>query len=144
MIKEHYKKVRGVIGVKQETIQSSFDYIQLAKRGIRANSIANFSRKFNLNKEATASLLDISEPTLYRWLKNNKNLDRNFAVKLLEITDVFIYGVEVFKNKENFIKWLRLPNTSLGGMEPLELLEYPTGISKVRDVLGRIEHGIFS
>ncbi len=35
-----------------------------------------------------------------------------------------------------------MPNMALGGLEPKELLEIPGGISKVKDVLGRIEYGV--
>jgi len=39
---------------------------------------------------------------------------------------------------------LNRPNTALGGIQPIELIEMPEGISKLRDILGRIEHGIDS
>jgi uncharacterized protein (DUF2384 family) len=54
------------------------------------------------------------------------------------------YGSEVFGSTEHFIKWLNLSNTALGGMEPYELLGIPGGVSKVRDLLGRIEKGVYS
>ena len=88
-------------------------------------------------------MLNISEPTLYRWIRANINLERNFSVKLFEITDLFLYGSEVFGSKDNFFKWLNLPNTALGGMEPQELVDIPEGVSKIKDVLGRIEHGVY-
>jgi uncharacterized protein (DUF2384 family) len=39
---------------------------------------------------------------------------------------------------------VNLPNTALGGLEPQELLEIPGGISKVKDIVGRIDYGVFS
>ncbi len=141
---KHYNKVSNILGNSHNKIESSFDYIRLAKKGIKANSIENFRKNFDLNKETTANLFAISEPTLYRWLKANKKLDRNFAVKLLEVIDVFVYGIAAFESKENFLKWLQLPNTALGGLEPIEILEYPNGTAKVSEVLGRIEYGVYS
>jgi putative toxin-antitoxin system antitoxin component (TIGR02293 family) len=89
-------------------------------------------------------MLNISEPTIYRWIKANKQLERNISVKLFEIADLFLYGTEVFGSREDFFKWLNLPNTALGRMEPRELIEIPGGVSKVKDLLGRIEHGVYS
>jgi putative toxin-antitoxin system antitoxin component (TIGR02293 family) len=89
-------------------------------------------------------MLSVSEPTLYRWTKANKILARNYSIQLFEIVDMFIYGSEVFDSNENFFKWLNLPNTALGGFEPQDLIEIPGGISKVKDILGRIEHGVYS
>lgn len=106
--------------------------------------IRSFCNYFNLTKDFVTQILAISEPTLYRWTKANKNLDRNFSVKLFEIVDLFLYGEEVFGNKEVFFKWLNLPNEALGGLEPQELIEIPGGVSKVKDVLGRIEYGVYS
>ncbi len=143
---EHYEKLVEVLGKKYVSvlIESPFDFIHIARTGINVNVILNFSKYFNLTKELVAQLLDISEPTLYRWTKTNRNLDRNFSVKLFEITDLFLYGEEVFGNRDAFFKWLKLPNEALGGLEPQELIEIPGGISKVKDILGRIEYGVYS
>ena len=152
MIKEaqttskHYKRLTELLGEKyvKNKISSPFDFIEIANKGVNANAIKNFRTYFNLPRTSTANMLNISEPTLYRWIRANKNLDRNSSVKLFEMADLFLYGSEVFESKENFLKWMKLPNLALGGMEPMELVEIPGGITKVSDVLGRIEHGIFS
>jgi putative toxin-antitoxin system antitoxin component (TIGR02293 family) len=89
-------------------------------------------------------MLNVSSPTLYRWIKSSKNLKKNYSILLFELTDLLLYGKEVFNSNENFVKWLNLPNTALGGMEPQELLELPGGIAKVKDIVGRIEHGVYS
>ncbi len=143
---EHYKMVVNILGKKHinAEIESPFDYIHIASKGLNASIIKNFSVYFNINRDITAELLDVSSPTIYRWAKTGKILDRNFSVKLFEMTDLFLYGAEIFESKENFNKWLNLPNTALGSMEPIELLGIPGGIAKVKDVLGRIEHGVYS
>lgn len=142
----HYKKLVEILGKKYvgAKIESPYDFIHIASKGINSNVIKNFRTYFNISKGSTAHMLNVSEPTIYRWMKSNKNLDRNHSVKLFEIADLFLYGSEVFKSKDNFFKWMSLPNTALGGMEPQELVEIPGGVSKVRDILGRIEHGVYS
>lgn len=143
---DRYKKLTDIFGKKyfRTKVESPYDFIHIAKKGINANIIKNFRLYFNLPLEVTAQMLNISEPTIYRWTKSNKILERNFSVKLFEIADMFLYGAQVFGNKENFFKWLRLPNTALGGMEPQELVDIPGGVSKVKDVIGRVEHGVYS
>ena len=143
---KHLDELRIVLGKKhiRSRLDSRYGFIQVASRGINANVISNFRKYFNLSRIAVAEYLSISEPTIYRWTKDNKKLERNFTVKLLEISELFLLGSEIFGNKERFFKWLNLPNTALGGMEPRELVEIPEGVSKVRDILGRIEHGVYS
>ncbi len=143
---ERYRRLKGVMGKQYITsnIESPFDFISLSKKGINANVILNFRKYFDIPRGYTAALLNVSEPTIYRWIRGNRNLERNLSVHLFELADLFLFGIDVFQNKENFFKWLEIPNVALGGMEPKELLEISGGISKVHDLLGRIEHGIIS
>ncbi len=143
---DRYQKLHDVFGKENLSgrVDSPFDFITIAVKGFNSNAILHFNDYFNLSKNYTANLLSLSEPTLYRLLKSNNHLKRNNSVQLLEIADLFLYGIEVFESKDNFFKWLELPNASLGGIEPQELIEIPGGISKVRDILGRIEYGVYS
>lgn len=143
---DRYQKLNDVFGKEnlKDRVDSPFDFITIAIKGFNSNAIVHFNDYFNLSKNYTANLLNLSEPTLYRLLKSKDQLKRNSSVQLFEIADLFLYGIEVFGSNENFFKWLELPNTSLGGIEPQELVEIPGGISKVRDILGRIEHGVYS
>ena len=145
-VAEPYEQLIKVLGKQyvKDKVDSPFDFIRIANRGINANVIHNFRDYFALPLELTAHLLNISEPTIYRWTKANRMLDRNISVNLFEITALFLYGSEVLGRQDHFFKWLNLPNTALGGMEPRELVEIPGGVSKVRDLLGRIEHGVYS
>jgi putative toxin-antitoxin system antitoxin component (TIGR02293 family) len=143
---EHYKKLVEVLGKKyvRTKVESPYDFIHIANKGINPAIINNFRVYFNLPRNVTAEMLNVSEPTLYRWTKANKDLDRNFSIRLFELADLFLYGIEVFDDKENFFKWLNLPNTALGGFEPQELVMIPGGVSKVKDIIGRIEYGVYS
>jgi putative toxin-antitoxin system antitoxin component (TIGR02293 family) len=143
---EHYKRLVDVFGRKnvRYDVESPFDFIHIANKGVNAVVVKNFRLHFDVSRDVIAEMLNVSTPTLYRWTKSNKKLERNYSIKLFEIADLFLYGIEVFESKEFFFKWLRLPNTALGGLEPQELIELPDGVSKVRDILGRIEHGVYS
>src|SRR5690606_7821899 len=127
----HYEHLLEVLGKKyiRTKIESPFDFITIATKGVSANIIVNFRNHFNIPRAYAAELLNVSEPTIYRWIRSNKMLERNYSVQLFELTDLFLYGSEVFENKSNFFKWLELPNTALGGLEPKELLEVPGGVS---------------
>lgn len=143
---KHLSELREVFGKQyiRSQFRSPYDFIHIASRGINANIIKNFRAYFDLPLDTTAHILNVSEPSIYRWTKANKKLERNLTIKLFEVSELFLVGTEIFGNKENFFKWLNLPNTALGGMQPIELIELPEGISKVRDILGRIEHGVYS
>lgn len=143
---KHLDELREVFGKQyiKTRVESPFDFIHMASKGLNANIIKNFRKYFNLSLDTTAHMLNVSEPSIYRWTRANKVLDRNISIKLFEISELFLLGAEVFGSQENFFKWLNLPNTALGGMQPKELIEIPEGVSKIRDILGRIEHGVYS
>ncbi|MDY0341953.1 MAG: DUF2384 domain-containing protein [Lentimicrobium sp.] len=143
---KHYKTFIEVLGRKHigAKVESPFDFIKIANKGVSAHVISNFRTYFNISREQTAEMLNVSSPTIYRWIKEDKMLDRNYAVQLFELTGLFLFGAEILGSNEDFFKWLALPNTALGGLEPQELLDIPGGISKVSDLLGRIEYGVYS
>lgn len=60
------------------------------------------------------------------------------------ITSIVERAKAVFENTEAALSWLQSPNTSLGGVTPLSLLDTNTGVDSVLDTLGKIEHGVFS
>jgi putative toxin-antitoxin system antitoxin component (TIGR02293 family) len=143
---DNYQKLNTVLGREnlKDKVESPFDFITISNRGLNSDAIVNFKAYFNLSQNFTAAMLNLSEPTRYRLLKSKQDLKRNSSVQLLEAADLFVYGIEVFGSKDNCFKWLHLPNTSLGDIEPGELIEIPGGTSKVGAILGHIEHGVYS
>lgn len=143
---KRYKEISEILGDSnlQGDLDSPMDFISVACEGVAAYALNNFKDGFDLSLSQVASILSSSEPTLYRRIKSNKSLPKNDAIKLLEVTDLFLYGEGIFGSKEDFFKWMDLPNTALGGMKPMELVEVPEGVSKVFDLLGRIEYGVYS
>jgi putative toxin-antitoxin system antitoxin component (TIGR02293 family) len=125
-------------------VEEPMDFYAVADKGLAASVLQNFKASFSLGLSQIASILSSSEPTLYRRIKENQSLPKQEAIKLLEATDLFIYGEEVFGNREDFFKWMELPNTALGGLKPMQVISYPEGISKVRDLLTRIEYNVYS
>lgn len=143
---DHYDLLVDVLGRNNinSKVETPFDFITIATKGISASVIVNFRKYFNLTRDNMAEMLNISAPTIYRWVKQDKTLERNYSIQLFELGDLFLYGTSIFQNQADFFKWLQLPNTALGGMEPIELLELPSGVSKVRNLLGRIDYGVYS
>jgi len=141
-----FSDIKEILGKKyvKGSIDNSFDFIHIANKKISANTIDNFRRRFNFSINKVAEMLNTSEASIYRWIKAGKKLDRNIAVQLFELTNLFLYGIEVFESEVNFFKWLDLPNTALGNLLPVNLLSIPGGIEKVKTILGRIEYGVYS
>lgn len=65
----------------------------------------------------------------------------NFIEELVNLKN---YGESVFEDKANFQSWLTNKSVALGNITPESLFVNLEGIEKVKNALGRIEHGIFS
>jgi putative toxin-antitoxin system antitoxin component (TIGR02293 family) len=53
-------------------------------------------------------------------------------------------AIKVFNNESVAKNWLRTPNSYLGDLIPLNMLESAEGIEHVLDMLGRIDYGVYS
>jgi len=51
---------------------------------------------------------------------------------------------EILGGQEEALRWLNAPNRALGGQPPTVLLETDHGLQQVEEILGRIEHGVYS
>lgn len=141
-----YPNIEDLLGQDNFTfkVEEPMGFYLVADKGLAASVIQNFKDAFSLGLSQIASILSSSEPTLYRRIKENQSLPKQEAIKLLEATDLFIFGEEVIGNRQDFFKWMELPNTALGGLKPIQVISYPEGISKVRDLLTRIEYNVYS
>ena len=68
--------------------------------------------------------------------------DLERAVSVETLVDVTARAIEVLGAREKALRWLKTPVRSLGDQTPLSLLGSPDGIIRVKDALGRIEHGV--
>lgn len=67
-----------------------------------------------------------------------------WSVKLVNpIVEVTARAIEVFGSREKALRWLKAPVRSLGDQSPISLLDTQEGIDRVKDVLGRVEHGVW-
>jgi putative toxin-antitoxin system antitoxin component (TIGR02293 family) len=64
--------------------------------------------------------------------------------RAFRLARILAHAVEVFESIERARDWLKSENRALDGQPPFELLDTDAGAQEVDDVLGRIEHGIFS
>jgi putative toxin-antitoxin system antitoxin component (TIGR02293 family) len=69
--------------------------------------------------------------------------DQKAEIDLDALVSVTARAIEVLGTREKALRWLRIPIRSLGDRTPLSQLETPDGITRVEDVLGRIEHGVW-
>ena len=122
--------------------QETHLFMEAARAGIDYSFFNQLLNKIPLSLNEWADILHLSNRTLQRYQKQKKSFETLQSERILEISQLYKYGFEVFEDAENFETWMNLKSIPLGGVKPKSLLNSSFGIQMVKDELGRIEHGI--
>lgn len=99
--------------------------------------------QFGLKREEVGWALGLSSRTLARR-KQERRLSPGESDRLFRFVRIAVQVSEVLGGREQASRWLHTPNRALGGQMPLELLDTDLGSRQVEEILGRIEHGVYS
>jgi putative toxin-antitoxin system antitoxin component (TIGR02293 family) len=123
-------------------VRSPEDLNEWIRRGLPFDSLGKVMERFELNRDEVSSALDLPPRTLARR-KQERRLSPNESDRLFRLVRIATQAAEVL-GEEKGKRWLHTANRALGGVTPLELLDTDLGARQVEEVLGRIEHGVYS
>lgn len=121
-----------------------FSIMKAIKKGIHYKEFFSIAQKSPFTITEWSAFLNISERTIQRYKKEGKSFDTDSSGKIIEITLLYNYGIDVFGSKEKFNNWLETKSLALGGIKPKELLDNTFGINLLKDELTRIEYGVLA
>jgi len=123
--------------------ETALEFYDVVNSGIPKLSVDILAEVMEIPMTKMASLLNLSYKTLTR--KNKKDLlDPIVSSHTYEMSNVIAKGLEVFEDGDKLKRWLHKENRALKGKKPFDLLNTPTGIKLVTQVLGRLEEGVYS
>ena len=122
---------------------TALQLIDRSRQGLMGTEAGRIAGLLGVTDKEMAGLLNQSVATFHRQAKVGR-LDASTSEKLLILGRLAGYGATVFQDKGKFNRWLRRPLRLLGDRSPLDLLDSPTGVQLIEDILGRIEYGVFS
>lgn len=130
-----------ILGIKAtDTLQ----LIRAIERGFSFGTLERVRRETGLPMERLAVSIGISPRTLTRR-KKEKRLTASESDRLVSISRLLTFAIELFEgNSEKAFRWFMLPNRALGNLSPLEMASTETGAREVENLIGRLEHGVFS
>ena len=114
------------------------------RKGLPPSALVAFSKKTRISEETLVRLLTVPERTWRRKLAQSKPLTQLQSDRLFRIAQVVARATEVLGHRDRAVQWMTEENRALSGARPLELLDTEIGEAQVRDVLGRIDYGLFS
>lgn len=134
----------GIPAANAPAVRNNLDLMRAAAAGISMKAVRNLQQHLRFTNREMSEVLAISESTLARREQSQRNLTRDEAEKTIQLSALVVQGLEVFENEADFHRWLQLENPALGGERPQALLASALGREQIREVLGRIQWGIFS
>ena len=126
-----------------DKIKNMLDLLILTEQGFPINVLKRLQAHTKFTNREMGKALDMSESTLQRRLKQEQKLDKRQSESAVQLASVWAKGLEVFE-EEDFRTWLHSDNKALGGNKPISILNSSIGREEVKDVLRRIEWGIYS
>jgi putative toxin-antitoxin system antitoxin component (TIGR02293 family) len=114
------------------------------EKGFSFRTLENLRRSIGLAMSDLAELVSISPRTLSRR-KEEGRLHPDESDRLLRLSRVFGKALELFEGDARVAReWLSAPQPALGGAIPLVLTKTDIGAREVENLIGRLEHGVFS
>jgi putative toxin-antitoxin system antitoxin component (TIGR02293 family) len=139
-VSEERAVYRSSIGLKTGNTD---DLIRILKRGLPVNSFQKLKDQIGISEKVLAETVNIALRTLARR-KAEGRFQPDESERLMRLSLLFDRAVEVFGDQESARRWFQTSIKALGGKSPLEYADSEIGAREVEDLLGRIEHGVFS
>jgi putative toxin-antitoxin system antitoxin component (TIGR02293 family) len=128
---------------RSRPVNSPEDLKDWIREGLPFESLERVMERYAITREEISSALDLPARTLARR-KQERRLRRDESDRLFRLVRIATETSAVLGSEEKAARWLHTPNRALGGNLPLELLDTDLGSRQVEEVLGRIEHGVYS
>ena len=133
--------VEKLLGIK------TADNLKLAERveaGFPFDALERLGKTTGLPLERLRVAVRITPRTLTRR-KKEKKLSPEESDRLVSVSRLLAQTFELFEgNEEAGIRWFTSPNRALGGQSPIEAAATETGTREVENLIGRLEHGVFT
>jgi putative toxin-antitoxin system antitoxin component (TIGR02293 family) len=130
-----------ILGVMAE---SSGELIRQVGRGFSFQALHALESHSGIPVAQIVRILGIPSRTLARR-KASGRLTADESEKLLRLSSTFENALELFDgNPRQALAWLSSPKKEFEDQTPLEYSRTEVGAREVEDLIGRLEHGVFS
>ncbi len=117
--------------------------IEAITHGLPASLARELAQKLEVTLEDMAGLLRLNSRTFQRRLEEG-SLGLSESERLWELSRLFSRAVQVLESEPGAVHWFKNPIQALGWATPLAYARTAVGLRELDNILGRIEHGVFS
>lgn len=117
--------------------------VEVLRNGLPVAELEALQASLAVPIEKLIPMLGLSKATFHRRKAEGKFSPAE-SDRLVRFARLMGRASEVLESEENARHWLTSPQFGLGGAVPLQFAESEVGAREVEDLLGRIEHGVYS
>ena len=127
-----------------KTSTSTIKRIREIERGLSYRHVDKLIKELDETDFSIAQLVQIAPRTLARRKKEG-TLRPDESERVDRITRIFHLATDLYEgDKAEAVKWLKEPNRALADRTPLDFARTEIGAREVENLIGRLEHGVFS
>ncbi len=120
------------------------DLMRQIERGFPFKTLLRLEASTGVSLALLASVIGVPERTLARRKAAGK-LEPDESERLLRVSTLFEKCVELFEGDvAAAVTWLTSPKRALNQQAPLQYARTELGAREVEDLIGRLDHGVFS
>lgn len=118
--------------------------VKVLEVGLPVTELNALQATLALPAEKLAPMLGISKATLHRRKGAGRRLNPVISDRVVRFARLLGKAAKVFGGLEDAKQWLNANQFGLGGAVPLDYAKTEIGAREVENLLGRIEHGVYS
>ncbi|MGZ5254879.1 MAG: type II RES/Xre toxin-antitoxin system antitoxin [Flavitalea sp.] len=128
---------------KPESQMTPIEKMERLSVGISKKELETLKARTELDYDKLAKLLSVTRATLINKPGSEK-FNSALSERIFGLADIYSFGYSVFEDEEKFNQWMFRSNRALGGKTPYEVCNNQYGREEVKNIIGRIEYGVYS
>lgn len=127
-------------------VKDRAELVKQIQRGFRVAVIEKLADELCVPQQTLLKVTKIAPATLTRRRKSVSGLlSPEESDRVYRVAVAYRSALQLFEGEaESARRWLNEPAKALGGDSPLQHLDTEAGAAEVRDLIGRLEHGVYT
>ncbi len=139
--KKSHPSIFAKLGFKSS---SSGELVKLTRIGLKPSAFTVLITELAIQRTDGLKLVGMSAKTLERRTKEKRLLTTEESDRIYRVASALEAATQLFEGDQSLAKkWLKEESKALEGDTPLDRLDTEAGADQVKDLIGKLEHGVF-
>lgn len=113
-------------------------------KGFKSTVYKTLIERARLSQNEFHVVTHIPTSTIKRRIRNEERFSSQESDVMYRLASLIKLATELFDDEDKALDWMRESVYGLGGKRPLDMVSTTIDFDTVKELIGRIEHGVFS